>query len=1208
MPSSLEPSANSYNTIIGKVVLKETGIGIPDLLVVVLDFVPGSSLNTSAINLPVAGCRLGSVLTGDDGSFALNYEKNSFSAEGSKQNTNLFLLVLAPEDAESNDAPMILYKSALIRQNSGKSESYFIRIKEETLKKADIRPPANPNDEQDVNRQLSFYTKTQELKSKLNEGVSGFHQVQTNIELSERKIFKANFTKKLSTDFDKVQLSGVLAKDDDNISDLNKTVVNNGVNNANGVINNTKGVQVNLYLTPEDRIRLKPFFDNAVDGIAEIPESEISDILFRTNSSENPGTLLVNNNPIAKFCLENSFEQQCAELHTGIVDGEDNNHNAIDTSTVEINSNGAMTDADVPKFLSRLIKNVPSPDSVLNPVFNDQRPDRETIENEVRNFSLQKGPAEVPAFYDFHSLQIAFDHVWQQLIDTEMVNTADKLNRTFKAKFGVDWIDNVFNSKFPGKYDFPIYFSEIPAAVVANFDITQEEFNDLSPSLQNKLVDIANRIEAKYLTQVTGFGFSILIPADLKNAELTIQKFREQGEKIIDSVRHDDYYAMHKTLRDLQEKINSKYEFTVFAADKNFHSVNFGLVNTYRQKWVPLNYQAGELVKTIPLSPKEERKYSVKINRTEKLVSKEAQKNSSTIKNEMKSTTRAETDIIAKAQNKTNFSLSTEGTYNIGISKGKSTSTFGVEAQGESTNNRKDFHESVISAAQEYKSERSIEIDTEETTTYEYNESGTIVNPNDELSVTYLFYELQRKYRISEQLYRVMPVVLVAQEVPSPDQITDAWIIAHDWIINRFLLDDSFRPTLQYLATKSVGDDYALRELRKNLRQQRNLVEIMKIELMRANDEVTNRYRSLENAINKRIKEEEDEATDGWFSDVGDFFGGGGQSPEAAKARELAAKDAHQYAVERAEKMAQALQQETNNLHTLTQEYIKTMRDHLDYVTKCKRLIVHIRNNIFHYMQAIWTMEPPDQRFLRLHKVRVPKIELKKIVNDGVEIPDRKYKVRVTAEEDIFKDFRIPGTTKHKAVMSGNISPTEETVPLVEIADLDSLLGFKGNYMIFPMKEHNALTEFMAAPYIDRAFGAMDPDELSNINLEDFSKYVCCLHDKLPPEEFEAMKPELKKWHQLILADPLRNGDEIVVPTNSLFIEALPDVHPLLENFKLRHRELDVYKVQAEVRKMELENLRYASRLLANEREDPEIEKKIVLNGNIGTDIDINEN
>jgi hypothetical protein len=78
-----------------------------------------------------------------------------------------------------------------------------------------------------------------------------------------------------------------------------------------------------------------------------------------------------------------------------------------------------------------------------------------------------------------------------------------------------------------------------------------------------------------------------------------------------------------------------------------------------------------------------------------------------------------------------------------------------------------------------------------------------------------------------------------------------------------------------------------------------------------------------------------------------------------------------------------------------------------------------------------------------------------------------------------------------------------------------------------------------------------------------------------------------------------------VVPTNSLFIEVLPGTRPLLENFKLRHRELDVYKVQSEVRKAELENLRLAARLLNAEREDPDIEKKIVVEGSVDTNVDV---
>src|SRR6185503_8835663 len=147
----------------------------------------------------------------------------------------------------------------------------------------------------------------------------------------------------------------------------------------------------------------------------------------------------------------------------------------------------------------------------------------------------------------------------------------------------------------------------------------------LSAALQTKLKDIATILSRASEFPANGGGYEPTPSGQSRRGdrrpsprrgsyhyEKTLQDLREQGERLIDSVRHDDYYTMHKTLRDLQSRINSNYEFTVFAADKNHQSVNFGLLNTYRQEMAPINYQAGQLIKTIPLSPKEERKYSMK--------------------------------------------------------------------------------------------------------------------------------------------------------------------------------------------------------------------------------------------------------------------------------------------------------------------------------------------------------------------------------------------------------------------------------------------------------------------------------------------------------------------------------------------------------------------------------------------------------------------
>ena len=71
----------------------------------------------------------------------------------------------------------------------------------------------------------------------------------------------------------------------------------------------------------------------------------------------------------------------------------------------------------------------------------------------------------------------------------------------------------------------------------------------------------------------------------------------------------------------------------------------------------------------------------------------------------------------------------------------------------------------------------------------------------------------------------------------------------------------------------------------------------------------------------------------------------------------------------------------------------------------------------------------------------------------------------------------------------------------------------------------------------------MDPTALDNLNLDDFSKYICCMHDT-DPATFEKLKPVLRKWFEQLLADPLRNGDKLIVPSGSLYIEALPAAHP----------------------------------------------------------------
>src|SRR5262249_24057727 len=123
-----------------------------------------------------------------------------------------------------------------------------------------------------------------------------------------------------------------------------------------------------------------------------------------------------------------------------------------------------------------------------------------------------------------------------------------------------------------------------------------------------------------------------------------------------------------------------------------------------------------------------------------------------------------------------------------------------------------------------------------------------ITNPNDEIAVTFLFYELQRPYRIYERLYRVEPVVLVAQEFPEPGDIDQAWLVRHDWILKRAILDYSFLPVLNNLA-QTAGDEIALEEMRTNVKQQRAIVEELRQELNIASKQATIQRALMDQAV-----------------------------------------------------------------------------------------------------------------------------------------------------------------------------------------------------------------------------------------------------------------------------------------------------------------------------------------------------------------------
>ncbi|HKE83371.1 MAG TPA: hypothetical protein VKB50_06440 [Vicinamibacterales bacterium] len=869
--------------------------------------------------------------------------------------------------------------------------------------------------------------------------------------------------------------------------------------------------------------------------------------------------------------------------------------------------------ADVPALIANLLNPVTPPESAS--IFGvDKRAEIGDVEAGVKSFALHSGPADVPAIYEFHHLQIAFEHVWQELFDDGVMSAAKDLYAQL-VELGVDPNEYLIDPDEESYNSSKIKLSlpsedglEDPlTSIVSEFDITAKQWGALSEDQRKELETIATNITnqkkarddeiAKITALFNSLAAVVQVPAAAIQAvkqtireqfQPGLREERQRGERLIRYADHkleapEHFEQFHPLLKQLDTAMKEPHRFSIFAANRRERSVNFGIVVTYRQKWVPDTYQVGKLVKTLPLAPKEVRRFTKKVTTRKSRAEKEVENSLYSRKTENTETVRVETKIVEKAQSKTNFQLNAKGGVNIGIASASGSTAFQQSAATESQEVKKEFREAVFKATEEYKAERTTEINIGTGEEAGFEESGEISNPNDEMPVTYLFYELQRRYDISEQLHRVTPIVLVAQEFPKPNQIDEDWIVAHDWILRRVILDDSFIPALNYLSSKVVGDEVSLQEMYQNLQQQRRLLGDLKEELVELQQQSGRRYAALQKSVEQRAQAIDAEEGEGFLSEgVEGLFGSMDASPEATRVREDAAKDAYDRAVKQERDKQASLQREMTALNSLTETYARELSDHLNRKTQISRLRVHLKANIMYYMQAIWSSEPTDQRFFRLHQVRVPKLQgtmTYSIEPDPDDIP-------------MPPDWKQPYKLEVKCALDENL----EFQTLEEVADLDNLLGFKGNYMMFPLKKTNALTDFMMIPYLDAITGIRDPDLLGNWSLADFIKYVCCLFRTLSKTRFDRLLPGLQAAYQR-LVNAGADGEKIVVPTDSLYIEALPGAHPILEDFKLFHRVVDVKKVQADVRAAELENLRAAARLMAGEREDPTIEKKIVVEG-----------
>lgn len=1237
-------------TVQGVVATVETGQGVPNLQVVLYDIDPlagqqtnnqstsevPAGANIDAVWQTISGDRLGSVLTDSAGRFKLQFEAVDFASLEKNPRPELMLCVVAPDDVDANGpfalpvTSRLLYMARDIRINAGRLESYYIRLPREKLARYGIDPVRVPTGGEPA---AQFIQKSLAVAAE-RERVAQAAAAEALQPKFAQFTLEANRTKQAFTAF-------TLAPRKRGVRD-ERLVLQKGESLATKTATLATQRITDIIARESDRTRRFTL---------RVPESVLRDWGLSIGADGALSGAVPHRRLLAWYRARRAgvaldSDQSWMRVYCQRMDA----WQKFD-DTVERCARGPADPAEPP-----------TPEELeagVDQRVHDQLATQTTPEQHL-NYGVAKGDsqlsaiihagaADVTAYHDFAEIHIAFEHVWSESVDRslrpflmgayrEMVRYQNQVSGSadFPDVSDVDDMRELYNEFKALQRALEEANAPAPVTRAARLPLpasvrelaptlTVDEWSAMSAADRAQLLALAEEfMRAKDYGVGDVAAAALTLGVSVAANESRLGQIRAESAQLVQRAREALRERSRETaqagrgsrrpvagngsrlsalMAELDERLAEPYRFDVFAPD----STNYGVMLTYRQAWEPRDYQVGELISTIPLAPKEVRRYTskqvVRRNRLQKELDDLQTSNTA----EHMDTSRADSEIVRQARNRTSFEQTASATVNVGMFQGEFGTRFGVEAEKNSSDTKRNFREAVARAAEEYKRQRRLEIETTDSTETEFTDGGEITNPNDEITVTYLFYELQRQYLLSERLHRLTPVVMVAREVPSPDEIDIDWLLAHDWILRRALLDDTQVPALNYLTTSIAGDELALESMRESMQRQIDLVEeLTRKERMQTDlsERAFNELKRLMGSAStpddaQKMKDISLALVFGPFS----LAGGNGDDRAAEKREEIA-----KFALERADKSKQEasarLTREVTAMQDSVERYTKALQMHFDRMAAIARLRVHVKENILHYMQAIWDHEPTDQRFFALYNLEVPWI-----VEADRDVEVRIGGRRLAPSEILLESDRTLGIWYEvtgglplgSGLAGGSPSLQRTTRKLSDVANLDQILGYKGNYQIFPLRETNYLHDYMMQDYVDPATGKLrDPDATASPTTDEILDYVCCLR-RHEPERLDEEREQLLSLIESRLEGSRPEKELILVPSRSLYIEALPGKHPIMEDFKLTHRALDVKKVQAEVRKLELENLRYAKRILRDETGDPEIEKSVLVSGNLGS-------
>ena len=595
----------------------------------------------------------------------------------------------------------------------------------------------------------------------------------------------------------------------------------------------------------------------------------------------------------------------------------------------------------------------------------------------------------------------------------------------------------------------------------------------------------------------------------------------------------------------------SLFDFTFFQPN----TTNVGIQLVYRQEWRLLGAQRGEVVRTLPLGPRQTEKVSIRLVRRNKVSRTAESLKSVESSTEVTDTSRDSSELVNETTETNGWKVEAGGSVGFGGMGVSASGGMNSEATNKVANTSTALSEAVQKTANKVRMESKLVVSTEGETTFEATTASELQNPNDEVAITYVYSKLQRQYEVFTHLNEVNTVIFVAEQIPTTNADLEQFVKKNDWIIAKALLDDSFRDALSALS--------------QDLKQE---------------------------PIPSTVVSKYESAMDNMMGTAGIL-------------RTFA-----QNTTNLALTQADPSQEIQRTLQQITKEKQERKRSGDLYDMKLDRLLEHVRKNILHYCRAVWSQEDHDQRMLRYEKaaLTVPTVWQFTVGTATLSLAelaaDPTLLLTGTWEPDpaSFRPVKDVINPAGPIAYHGNYAVfyARPNLRLGDVNLFDILDFMRDPYVsdtvppqfLDPAREYIRVNNPMAVGAVPAAVRA----EMVQL-LPDLRAAYEELGTEAERTAFMAdatnmiFTPDLY-WDYLFRWQFTR---QLVLDTNNLVLDIETGSGSTLEGFKRLHRYVDVLKALEERNKALLENDRLTQRLTAGQYGDPDIENVTMVTADI---------